>query len=288
MSDASSSAVERDADHRWRLLPFSDAPMGRQLALGEAMLAGLAETGLPALRWYIPRERALVLGAGQRPDVADREALRAGGIALYKRASGGTAVLVDDALVSLDIALPHTHPLATGDVVRAYEWVGELWVEALRDLGACDAVRAIPTTEVRAIPALERDDPLRLACYGTLSPWEVVIGSPPRKVVGLCQTRRRPGALYQIGVYLRFDAATLAGLLALGAADRATLTTRLGAAVAGLDEVAAGSYDAPAIIGAFERALARRHDARIIPGDWLPVEREVGDRAERERFSALA
>ena len=35
----------------WRLLPFSAAPMGRQLALSEGMLAALSETGAPALRW---------------------------------------------------------------------------------------------------------------------------------------------------------------------------------------------------------------------------------------------
>ena len=210
----------------WRLLPFSDAPMGRQLALSEGMLAALAETGVPALRWYIPAERALVLGNGQPADASDRAALSAQSTALYKRPSGGTAVLVDETLLSLDIALPHTHPLATTDVVRAYEWVGELWAAALRRLGATDA-RALPTPDVRAIPALERDDPLRLACYGTLSPWEVVSGAEPRKLVGLCQVRRRPGTLYQIGVYLRFDAAALSALLTPPPSGRDTLTARL-------------------------------------------------------------
>ena len=178
------------------------------------------------MRWYIPREQALVLGNGQPLTVADSAALTAHDVALYKRPSGGTAVLVDAALVSLDLALPHTHPLATGDVVRAYEWIGALWAEALRDLGAAD-VRALSAEEVRALPPLTRDDPLRLACYGTLSPWEVVTGKPPRKLVGLCQTRRRHGALYQTGVYLCLDYAALANLLALGPAGRAALTTRL-------------------------------------------------------------
>lgn len=279
--------LEPESADLWRLLPFSDAPIGRQLALSEGMLAALGETGAPAMRWYIPRERALVLGNGQPSAVADAEALAAQGVALYKRPSGGTAVLVDAALVSLDLALPHTHPLATGDVVRAYEWIGDLWAQALRDLGAVDA-RALPTAAVRALALPPREDPLRLACYGTLSPWEVVTGADPRKLVGLCQIRRRHGALYQIGVYQRFDAAALAGLLALDAEGRAALTRSLAHAAAGLDEATGVLWEPEAIIAAFERTLASRHHAAPLPSAWLPSELDYAERIERERFQRLA
>jgi lipoate-protein ligase A len=273
----------RDA---WRRLPFSDAPMGRQLALSEGMLAALTETGVPALRWYIPAERALVLGNGQSVGAADREALAEQATALYKRPSGGTAVLVDETLLSLDVALPHTHPLATNDVVRAYEWVGELWAAALRRLGATDA-RAIPTAEVRAVTPLAKDDPLRLACYGTLSPWEVVSDAPPRKLVGLCQVRRRAGTLYQIGVYLRFDAAALASLLALPPEQRQTLTGHLSCAAIGLDEAAGRRYPPRRVISAVERELRARYNARLSASAWLPTELAAVDRLEAERFQRL-
>lgn len=276
-----------DTGDPWRVLPFSDAPMGRQFALSEGMLAALAETDAPALRWYIPREPALVLGNGQRPDVADAAALAAAHIVLYKRPSGGTAVLADSTLLSLDVALPHTHPLATSDVVRAYAWIGAVWADACASLGATD-VRALPTEAVRALPPLERDDPLRLACYGTLSPWEVVVGEPPRKLVGLCQTRRRPGALYQIGVYLRRDAAALARLLALSAETCATFAERYAAAAAALDEATGATPDAHAVIAAFERALATRYSANLLPASWLPSELAYADRVEAERFQPLA
>lgn len=275
-----------DATDLWRRLPFSDAPMGRQLALSEGMLAALDETDAPALRWYIPRQRALVLGNGQSTTIADPDALREQDAALYKRASGGTAVLADAALVSLDIALPHDHPLATSDVVRAYAWIGALWAEALRSLGAADA-RALPTEEVRALPPLAKDDPLRLACYGLLSPWEVVVGAEPRKLVGLCQTRRRPGALYQTGVYLRLDAPALANLLALDPASRATLSERLAHAAAGLDEASDSPQSASDIMAAFERTLASRHGATLLPSAWLPAELAHAERIQRERFARL-
>jgi lipoate-protein ligase A len=270
----------------WRLLPFSDEPMGKQFALSEGMLAALPETGVPALRWYIPTERALVLGNGQPLDTADHAALCAQKTALYKRPSGGTAVLVDETLLSLDIALPHTHLLATTDVVRAYEWVGELWAAALRRIGATDA-RAIPTPEVRAIPSLERDDPLRQACYGTLSPWEVVSGVEPRKLVGLCQVRRRPGTLYQIGVYLRFDAAALAALLAKPEAERDMLTARLSCAAIGLDEATGKSFTPRRVIAAVERELRARYHARLTPATWLPTELATAEQLETERFQRL-
>ncbi len=278
---------EPGAADLWRALPFSEEPMGRQLALSEGMLAALGDTGAPALRWYIPRERALVLGNGQPVTVADSEALATHETALYKRPSGGTAVLVDAALLSLDLALPHTHPLATSDVVRAYEWIGTLWAETLQALGAAD-VRALPTEEVRALEQPPREDPLRLACYGTLSPWEVVTGEPPRKLVGLCQIRRRHGALYQIGVYLRLDAAGLARLLAVDEASRAGLAGALAHAAAGLDEAMSSPLEAATVIAAFEQTLTRSHHATLLPSAWLPGELAYADQIERERFQRLA
>ena len=286
-ADMMDASPLRPLGERWRRLPFSNAPMGRQLGLSEGMLAALEETGVPALRWYIPRERALVLGNGQSPTIADAAALSAHGVTLYKRPSGGTAVLVDAALVSLDLALPHTHPLASSDVVRAYEWIGEIWAEALRSLGAVGA-RTLPTAEARAFPQLDRSDPLRLACYGTLSPWEVVVGAPPRKLVGLCQTRRRAGALYQTGVYLRLDSPALADVLALSAGARDMLASGLAHAAIGLDEASGARLEPEAVIAAFERTLTTRLHATLTPAVWLPSELAHADRLIAERFHPLA
>ncbi len=219
----------------WRKLPFSDVPMGRQLALSEAMLASLPETGVPVLRWYVPQESAVVLGNGQKPGILNDTALDELGVRAYRRTSGGAAVLVNECLLNLDVALPPSHPLATSDVVEAYRWMGQLWEEALHTLGVAKA-RALPTEEQREIRPLANNDPLRLACFGTLSPWEVVVGK--RKLVGLCQVRRRAGALYQIGIHLSFDPKALGVLLDLGNNQRKTLGTRLHNAVVALDQAA--------------------------------------------------
>jgi lipoate-protein ligase A len=265
----------------WRRLPFSDAPMGRQLALSEALLEECGTIGAPALRWYVPAELALVLGNGQKPRIADMTACRAARARIYRRASGGTAVLVSAELLSLDVILPTVHALWTSDIVNAYRWVGVWWADTLHALGA-EKARAIPTEEVRAIPPLAPDDPLRLACYGALSPWEVVVGR--RKLVGLCQVRRRPGALYQIGVYRRFDPKALGQLLDLNKSNRKTLATRLHNATLGLDQAAGRAVAHAEVMRAVEDALVRLHGARLDESDYTVRELANADRLQRERF----
>ena len=268
----------------WRALTSDDAPMGRQLALSEALLAGLTERPQPALRWYVTAREALVLGNGQKPEAADLAAARSRGVAVYRRTSGGTAVLVDGAALSMEVALPAGHPLASSDIVKAYRWLGEVWAEALRSLGVSQA-RAIPTEEVRSLPALAKDDPVRLACYGTLSPWEVVVGQ--RKLVGLCQLRRRAGVLYQVGVHLRWEPERLTSLLALPDETRAELAARLHATTLGLDDAAGRDVTLDEVIAAVERALAARHGIRLAPSDWRADELARAEAIERERFGGL-
>jgi len=268
----------------WRKLPFSDVPMGRQLALSEAMLASLPETGAAVLRWYVPQESAVVLGNGQKPGVLNDEALDELGVRAYRRTSGGAAVLVNERLLNLDVTLPPSHPLATSDVVEAYHWMGELWEQALQTLGVAKA-RALPTEEQREIRPLANNDPLRLACFGTLSPWEVVVGK--RKLVGLCQVRRRAGALYQIGVHLSYDPKALGALLDLGNNQRKTLGTRLHNAVVALDQAAGHVIQAEEVIAAVEETLRSRFGAQITPAEWSRAELANADQLERERFQPL-
>ena len=268
----------------WRRLPDSDAGMGWQLAYTEALFAGLAEGAPPTLRWYRPAYPALVLGRSQGRERVDLAAVRAAGLAVYGRTSGGGAVWVDEDALSLDLALPAGHPLAVHDVTRSYRWIGEVWAAALRDLGIAGA-RSIPTEEVRTILPLAPDDPLRLACYGTLSPWEAVVGR--RKVVGLSQVRRRAGAIYPIGVHLRWRPERLVELLAVAPASRPAFVAALRGAAAGLDELAGRYISASEVIAAVERTLEEKIGVTLAPGDWTAGERETAERLEREQFQPI-
>jgi lipoate-protein ligase A len=268
----------------WRRLPESDAPMDWQLAHTEALFAGLEAGAGPTLRWYQTAAPALVLGRSQRVERADQEAARASGTPIYCRTSGGGAVLIDENALSLDLALPAAHPLALRDVTLSYRPFGEVWADALHRLGIAEA-RALPTEEARAQMPLLPDDPLRLACYGTLSPWEVVVDG--RKVVGLSQVRRRPGAIHAMGLHLRWEPSGLAHLLALAPAERARLAVALRRTTAGLDELAGRPIAAADVIAAFEAALSAHLRVRLAPGDWLPAEREAAARLRREQFRPL-
>jgi lipoate-protein ligase A len=279
------SAMTTTPSTPWRRLPFSTEPMGRQLALSEAVLAQLAATGRPTLRWYIPAEPALVLGNGQKPGLADMSACQAAGVSVFRRTSGGAAVLVNADLLSLDVAIPADHALATSDIVRAYQWIGDLWTKALRTLGAARA-HSLSTDEARLAARPAQDDPVRLACFGTLSPWEVVMGR--RKLVGLCQVRRRPGALYQVGLHLRFDPKALGALLDLNHNARKTLGTRLHNGVVALDEAAGRPIAAEMVIAILEQTLTDTLGAALAEADYTQAEVLDANRIQRERFLPFA
>ncbi|MAG36074.1 MAG: hypothetical protein CL878_07510 [Dehalococcoidia bacterium] len=188
------------------------------------------------MRWYVTLRPALVLGVGQPVSEIDVDACARAGIPVVRRSSGGAAVLADDGLLNLDVVLPAGHRLGSRDVVQAYAWLGAGLARSLGCLGwaartvAPDEARR-DTTALRAATN-PRETTLHRTCFGGRSPHEVLVDE--RKVVGLCQVRRRAGTLYQIGILLQFDAARIAGLLSGPSAERSRGATQLGRRASGL------------------------------------------------------
>ncbi|MGI8588087.1 MAG: lipoate--protein ligase family protein [Chloroflexia bacterium] len=247
-----------DLRHR-QVLEVNDAAAQIERSVG--MLAEGAAR--PAMRWYSARSRALILGVFQPPELINRDACKARSIPVLQRRSGGTGVLVGPDFLSLDIALPHGHPLAPADVTETYRWLGQTWLAALSALGVIGA-RLVSIAEVRSAPPyrplrrlpegeISDEDLVRLACFGSLSPYETAVGA--RKLVGLSQVRRRGGVLLQAGLPLTFRAGLLAELLAVRSIDRERLDRLLRARAVGLDELLPALPPTGAIIAAFERAL---------------------------------
>jgi lipoate-protein ligase A len=262
-----------------RRLPHSAGSAAAELAGGLALMAGVEQTGAPALRWYGMDPPALIVGSSQRLDEIDLAACVTSGLSIHRRRSGGGAVLSADMLM-LDLALPRAHPLYLDDVTESYRWIGEVWAATLRELGV-DA-RAAPVGEARA-DAQTLDPLLRRICFGGLSPYEAVVGR--RKLVGLAQVRRRAGALYQAGIYLRWTPERTAALMAAAPGERGALEQQLAARVAGLEELC----DTPtivAVIAAFESALARLAGLAPAADEWR--DGEVAARAaETARYAAI-
>lgn len=188
-------------------------PPDEAVARPVGLLRALTPEADPIASWSLTQRPALVLGrAAGRPPV-DLQAARDAGVSVVRRSSGGGPVLWDTGLVALDVILPPGHRLAPPDVVEAYRWLGDAVARALRSLGL-PRVTVVGIAEARA--ASRSPGPAAAACYGGISPFEVLVDG--RKVLGLSQARRRPGTLLQAGVLLTVDGPLTARLMGRDAA----------------------------------------------------------------------
>lgn len=146
----------------------------------------------PAWRLWTYAQAAVVLGCSQRAGLA--AAAAASPLPMLARASGGGAVLVGPWMLGLSVALPPLHPLTGVGPVAGYRWLGEGIACTLRRVGV-SAARAVSPDALRGRASAAAPD---WACFGSLSPWEVVAGE--RKIAGLAQVRRRSGVLLVAGV----------------------------------------------------------------------------------------
>lgn len=253
----------------WRRLgPAALAPE-RAVARPLGLLAAMERDGRPLVSWSTTAAPALVLGRAAGLAPVDRAAARAEGVPVLRRSSGGGPVLWDAGLLALDVVLPPGHPLTPPDVVAAYRWLGEAIAAALRDLGAA-SVEVVHLERARAWR--RSPGPAAEACFGGLSPFEVLAGG--RKLVGLSQARRRAGALLQAGILLRLDAARLARLMGRDA----TFAAALEGAAAGLER-SAPKLAAEDVVRAVEERVAAAAGADLRPEEPSRREREAIERA---------
>lgn len=185
----------------------------------------------------------LVLGSSQPDGVVDWDAVTAGGVDVVRRRSGGSAVLVErTSAVWLDVSLPRADPRWDDDVGRAFHWLGEAWVAALRVVAPAEgwAWHGGPLQPSPWSP---------LVCFAGLGPGEVTLDG--RKVVGMSQRRTRQGALFQCCALLAWDPLPVLDLLALEEPVR-----RRGAEE--LRDVAAGAGPGVALADSFLDVLRGR------------------------------
>ena len=102
-------------------------------------------------------------------------------------------------MVSASIVLPQGHSLLSRSLVECYRWVGQLHAAALAQFGV--AAHALPPGEVSHADSTLGVPAAKWACFGGLSPWEVV-DAGYRKLVGLAQRRRQAGTLLVAGTLL--------------------------------------------------------------------------------------
>lgn len=160
---------------------------------------------MAAPQWRVWRyeQPAVVLGCSQRATYEHLQALPGGPpLEVLLRESGGGAVLTGPWMLGLSLALPVGHVWLGQGLLESYRHLGWLCAEALDSAGVRAQLlppTAIPSTQAelaaRGLPVLD------WACFGDLSPWEVV-DAQGRKLVGLAQRRRQTGVLLVAGVLL--------------------------------------------------------------------------------------
>lgn len=230
-------------DGAWRVEAIVADTPGGCVAATQAALAELADDPTPRVRWYRATATAVVRGRGQRwwqPDTA--------GVAVLDRPTGGGAVLLDPHLLSCDVLVPASHPLASGEPPAAFDRVGAAWRDALAGLGVAGLTlhTGRPTADRRGDA---RQRLLAAVCFATRGRGEVLLGG--RKVVGLSQRRRRSGVLIQCGLLRRWRPATL--LAALGADPH---DAEIAEAAVGLDDALTDAPGDAAIADAVSARLA--------------------------------
>lgn len=252
--------------NNWRILPLNIADQQQHIEQSEHLISGAQPDDPALLYWNIAEPAGLVLGFSQKK--AALNPARSTAIPIYQRRAGGTAVLVGPSLLSLDVILPAGHPLISHDIVESYHWFGAAWVAALERLGArtqtiapCDAHAARERLKDPATSAYEQL--MNRSCYGTLSPYEVVVGQ--RKVVGLCMVRRKAATLLQAGVLLSWESDLLAELLGHTPEEQRLLREGLPQRAAGLDTLLGRSVAAPEIISAFENVIHKEVPFAHVP-----------------------
>jgi lipoate-protein ligase A len=174
---------------------------------------------------------ALVLGSTQPETIVDGAAATAAGVAVARRRSGGGVVLVTpDDPVWIDVWVPVGDPLWRDDVGRAFDWLGDAWVDALRLSG----VTGVAAHRLGHRPCTRWSS---LVCFGGVGTGEVVT-EDGRKVVGLAQRRNRSGSWFHSACVLRWEPAPLVGLLSLATFEREAAVAELAAAVVGAADLA--------------------------------------------------
>jgi len=147
--------------------------------------------------WNYPSP-AIVLGCSQRLLREAAQKRLEGRAELLARESGGGAVLTGPWLLGVSVVLPNGHPWLGEGLLESYRHLGQLHAAALAELGIA-AQSVPPPTVADANDRLGRT--ADWACFGSLSPWELV-DAQGRKLVGLAQRRRHTGVLLAAGTLI--------------------------------------------------------------------------------------
>ena len=185
----------------------------------------------------------MVLGSAQPEGHVDAGVAARAGLEIARRRSGGGAVLVGPGRCAwVDLLIGRDDPRWDDDVDRAPRWVGEVWADALGEVGVTGAT---------VVSGMQPSPWSSRVCFAGAGPGEVRVTG--RKLVGLSQRRTRRRALFQCAVLLDADPAPLLDVLVLSDDER-----RQAAGVWSAGTLALEPARVEPLLGALARGLAER------------------------------
>ncbi len=223
---------------RWQVLVSPGASGADNMAIDHALLHRAAASGDAVLRVYSWHTPTLSLGRHQPAfGLYDAQAIRAAGIGVVRRPTGGRAVLHDrEVTYSVTARLPDNR-VARIRARDLYAAINALLVDALRGLGVPAALApphstAVPTDSSNGsqLRTAGSPRPSEYPCFDVATEGEVVVAG--RKLVGSAQ-RRDPDAVLQHGSILIADDQSRLGAISrapIVPAPVATLSQLLGRA----------------------------------------------------------
>jgi lipoate-protein ligase A len=202
----------------------------------------------PVLRLYGWSPETVSLGNSQTERDVDLDAVRALGLDVVKRGTGGGGILHNAGEVTYAIVVPIDHPGLPRDLSRSFAYLGQGVITALRALG-------VPA-ELESVADLTRE----ALCYVRKQGTNVVVGG--RKISGGAQRRTRTAVLQHGTIILDRDEHRLARVFRTSIETICARVTSLRAE--GLDPTRAAILDA--LVAGFADAFGP-----LAPLDWREV-----------------
>jgi lipoyl(octanoyl) transferase len=146
----------------------------------------------PTLRFYGWDPPCISLGLGQRPEILDLDAVRAAGLDVVVRPTGGQALLHDDE-VTYSVVASQADPLVGGTLMATYHAITTAFLSGLADIGiTAEGAPCEPRPATGVTPV----------CFASASAEEILVDG--RKLLASAQWRSR-GAFLQHGSLLLSD-----------------------------------------------------------------------------------
>ncbi|HEX8917740.1 MAG TPA: hypothetical protein VF898_04515 [Chloroflexota bacterium] len=266
------TSTNGDESWKWRRLPTHVGASQRHVALSDALSRAVST---PSIWWHSTTRETLILGAGQNWTDVDLKRCRDQNVLVLKRRSGGTTVYAGSGVWGLDIAIPAGSSEWRADILEAYRWTGELWVETLKELGVDARMASVAEARSNSSDPDECSSLVSSICFANVSPYEIFVNS--RKLVGFAQIRRSSAYVVQSGIHVQFPSARVARLMQTS--DPEALAACVQNRVIGLAELVPFDPEIASVRATFERTLTRRSGRSIALGEWSAAETAQADEA---------